>query len=387
MNYLRLVVLEARAVFRAAIPSATLRTALCGTAAIVTALTAVLMLWVAVTEGRTPVQGRAAIPSMYLMCGLGLSVGIAGASTLQRREAVGSVWRLAPVPAAVAVFVPLLSVVLLTTVAISLVAIPTMLAAATVSGSLLLLASLIWILSIAWSTALSVLLVAGIHRFWGERASERAGSLLPLPVSMSFVFLSPEIARLTPASSVGLVLVACTALLPWVVHAAANQWVASLATRPSHREAAPVQWGRPRWLALLAGRTQFLWSLAAVLPLFVLAPFPRAEMALVLATLLPMLAVGHLLRWERDSPDRVRLAPRGRSYLLRMLATTAGVLVVVQATLLAVVRSDPDRAAALIVTASLSPLLMTIRSGLLRICIQCLVLGAAIAVIVVTRGD
>jgi len=387
MNYLRLVTLEARAVFRAAIPSTTLRTALCGTAALVTVLTAALMLWVAVTEGRTPVQGRTAIPSMYLMCGLGLSVGIAGASTLHRREAWGSVWRLAPVPAGVAVFVPLLSIVILTTLAISLIAIPTILAAASVSLPLLLVAFLIWILSIAWSTSLSVLLVAAVHRTWGERASERAGSLLPLPVSMSFVFLSPEVARLTPAASVGLMLVACTATLPWVAHAAAYQWVRSLATSPSHREVPPVHWGRPRWLALLAGRTQFLWSLAAVLPLFVLAPFPRAEMALVLATLLPMLAVGHLLRWERDSPDRVRLAPRGRSYLLRLMATTAGALVVVLLAILAVMRSDLDRAAALVLVASIAPFLMTIRRDLLRMGVQGLVLAAAIAVIVLTRGD
>ncbi|MGE3491008.1 MAG: hypothetical protein AB7N29_13465 [Vicinamibacterales bacterium] len=387
MTYLRLVTLEARAIFRTAIPSATLRTALCGTAAIVALLTGALMLWVAVTEGRTPVQGRATVPSLYLMCGLGLSVGIAGASSLQRREAAGSVWRLAPVPGEVAVFVPLLSIVLLTALVTSLAAIPTMLAAASVSVPLLLLAAVIWILGIAWSTSLSVLLVAGIHRIWGARVSERAGSLLPLPVSMSFVFLSPEVARLTPASSAGLVLVVCTALLPWVVHEAADQWVKALASSPIHQEAAPVRWGRPRWLALLAGRTQFPWSMAAVLPLFALAPFPRPEMAVALGTVLPMVAVGHLLRWERETPDRARLAPRGRRYLMTLMATTAGAMLLAHSTVLIALRSDLNRAAALIVLASVAPLGMAIRSGLLRVCVQCLVLAAAIAIIVLTRGD
>lgn len=387
MTYLHLCLLEARAIFRATIPSATLRTALCGTAAIVALLTTALMLWVAVTEGRTPVQGRATIPLLYLMCGLGLSVGIAGASSLRRREAAGSVWRLAPVPAAVAVFVPLSSIVLLTALVTALAAIPTILAAAAVSGRSFLLACVIWILAVAWSTSLSVLLVAGIHRIWGARVSERAGSLLPLPVSMSFVFLSPDIARLTPASSAAFVLVVGTALLPWVAHQAADQWAKALASSPIHQEAGPVRWGRPRWLALLAGRTQFLWSTAAVLPLFVLAPFPRPEMAAALGTLLPMVAVGHLLRWERETPDRVRLAPRGRRYVLGLVATAAGAMLVAHSILLIALRSDLDRAAALIVLASVAPLGMTIRTGILRVCVQCLVAVAAIAIIVLTRGD
>lgn len=325
MTYVKLAMLEARAVFRSAVPYRAIRIGVTAMAASLGVLSAVMMLILALNGGRTPTQGKAAITYFVVMLGFGLAVGVACAAALRKREARGSIWRLAPLPVMASALLPLTAVILLCAMTVAVPAVPALVAAAVKGWRELALALWVAALAVALSASLSILLVALSSRVWGDGALDRIGSGLPGPIIFSLMALTPTIGRISSETPAVWVFPALTAAVPWIAQVAARQWTSTLATsRASSGVAAVPVWGHPRWLKLLTTRTAFLWAVAATFPMFLLGHLDTRQIVLIAAPMLPMLAVDHQMQWEREAPDRIRLAPRGRQHVIGMMAAVGG---------------------------------------------------------------
>jgi hypothetical protein len=379
MRYGRLLLLDLKAVFRGLIPSPVVRAALVATLAGAALFVSVVMVLGAGAEGRSPTAPRAVLPVTLFMVGFGLMVGVPAAARVQAREAAGSVWRLAPLPPVAATFVPLGSAALLALAGASVVGLPVLLAAAAARDGNVALAAAMTLLAAAWSSVLSVLIVARCRHAGGDALVEKVAAAAPTAIGIGLVVGSRWIAQLRFEAAVAAVLLTAAVVLPWLAHVTAARWIAGLANGAARAAAPEPAWGSPGWLHLLANRTPFAWAL----PGFILLAFASpADMIVAVQAgfaILPMAGLTHLMRWEHERPERARLSPAGHGHYLRMLVAVAGPLALVAIGGLALVTGNAPEFAALTGLALIAPLTALLSQPVVRTVAQAAAFALALA--------
>lgn len=337
MRALRLAAFEVRAQARTVVPSPAARVAI---VMFCVAWMTVFSYAVAVTVRVTPAsRAHALVPLMALFAGTALMVAMAAIGRTMERPERFAAWRLAPVPPAWAVAIPLGAAAVLTSGVTLAIATPAIVAAA--AGHILeaVFVAMLATITALWILVVAIRILAGMASRRGVDAAARLGRTSVAPIAALMIValrLAAEIARQVDQVVFGAVWLASAAMLPAAIRATASNWAAALAMGAPRRISRPPQWGSPSWGRMLR-RTPLAWSMLGVLPLVVSASTTTLRVAAMFALIVPTSAMFHLMRWEDDCPDRQKLAPAGRRLRFTMwlhvgapaslVASLAGVLI------------------------------------------------------------
>jgi hypothetical protein len=378
MRYARLVRIELALTLRQMVPDrAARRLVLAAIVVVIVSLTTVTAIG-AQRGRRAPLTPRSAVPVFAMMIGLAVAAGLAGASRVQERQAAGTPWRIAPVPATAAAFVPLTPIALMCAAAVSVVAFPVASAALAKNDHTLSIAMSMAVVAARSGCAAAVWLVSDVRRRFGADAARNIGRALPGPISLAAMFGSRLLTPYSSTPAATLVVGGIAILLPLIALRAARSWMQALGTGWSEFTGAEPSWGAPGWWRLLMQRTPFVWGLAGVLPLS-FAPAPAGLIALrTAAVVLPALALTHLMRWEDICPDRTALAPDARRHVARMVMAIGAPLLAVSAIVIAASAATAIQAAWLASLAILSAATVWVHPLAARRAAQFLLTAAAI---------
>lgn len=376
MRYARLVRIELAVTARQLVPDRSMRMlALAAMAVLIAA-----MMAITAQRSRPPLTSRTAIPVFTIMIGLSLSAGLAGASRIQAREAAGTPWRIAPVSAAAATFIPLSSILVMCGAAVSVVTLPLMSGAIASNDGTLAAALVMSAVAALCGCASAVWLVAAVRRQFGAESARRIGSALPSPISFVAVFGSRLLTPYSSGAAAVLAVGATAIVLPFIAERGARSWMHALGSGWSEFSAGEPVWGTPGWWRLLAQRTPFLWGLAGLVPL-AFAPAPAGAIVIrTIAVFLPTLGLTHLVRWENACPDRIELAPGARRYFTRMFIEIGAPLFVISAIAIAAAAASAKQAGWLGALAIPAALTVFIRPRAFRLAAQLVIALAAIAI-------
>ncbi len=185
---------------------------------------------------------------------------------------------------------------------------------------------------LAWGLAFAVAaasaLVGRLGRARAAAALRLWGALLPLGLLLAF---KPVVRAEAPRSVTLALLIGSVFLLPIVWPRVASGFFERLSgpTRWVPRAREP-RWGSPGWGRELWRTLAVRMLLAPVAPVLIAAWRPEAlpavlGLALVFAVMVPL---GQLLGAEWETPGRLRLAPFGSGYRLRLIGAVGGVALV-----------------------------------------------------------
>jgi hypothetical protein len=308
---LRLIAIETRAQWRSVVPSRYARVAI--VTFCVAWCTASTYLVVAAVRGNPRSRADALAPLMALFAGTALTVSMAAiARTLERPERF-AVWRLAPVPPAWSVAVPLTASAALSSAATLTIAMPAIVAAAMGHALQAVVVTALALIVALWIQIAAVAILAAVAAHSGVAAAARAGrtSAGPIAALMLVVMrLAATNARHIDQVMLAGLCIGSAALLPAAMRTSAGRWSSALSLGAPRRRSPRPRWGSPSWWRLMA-RTPFAWSMLGVAPLVAWSGTATLNIVTLFALMLPSAAMFHLIQWEDDCPDRQHLAPAG----------------------------------------------------------------------------
>jgi hypothetical protein len=371
---LQLTGYELRAQWRGLLPSAAAR----GAIVVFGGAWATLFSVAAVAAAGDGTRSRAdaLVPLMALFASTALAVSMAAVARTLERPARFNVWRLAPVPPAWSMTIPLSAVAVLTSGAALTFAMPAIVAAAADHLWQAVLVAALAVIIALWILVLAIVLLTGVASRRGIEAAARLGRTSMGPIAVLMVVslrAAASNARWFDQVMLATVWLASAALLPAAMRAAADRWSATIALGPPRRQSPAPRWGSPGWGRML-WRTPFAWAMCGVAPLVFAASMTTPGAAALFALVLPSAAMSHLIQWEDRCPDRQRLAPAGRR-VRRGLWVRIGVPASIAASAISVVVvQDPWRAAVLAAAAWLGALLYLWTRRHLRATVQLVVM-------------
>jgi hypothetical protein len=315
---MRLLGFEVCAAWRALVPWAAARTAI---AVVCVGWVTLAGFGVALAMRADPrPRGDALVPLLTVFAGTSLAVAMATVSRMLERPDRFVMLRLAPIEPAWAVTLPMAAAALLTLAATLTLGMPAVVAAGAGNLAYSALVTALAVITALWIVVLAIAILAAVASKRGAAAAARVGRSSTGPVAVLMIlairFTTTNTNGFDPVVIAGACL-ASAALLPAALRAAGGRWAAALAMGTAPRRSPEPRWGSPSWGRMLR-RTPLAWSMLGVVPLVVSASFTSSGVALIYALVLPIVTMFHLVEWEDECPDRLRLAPGGKTMRLKL---------------------------------------------------------------------